>query len=57
MEFKLEFKMDNAIFDDKPKMEAARLLHEIGSLIYQGATNGRVIELNGNTIGKWEIRQ
>lgn len=35
--------------------EAARILREIADRIETGRTDGKVRDLNGNTVGQWSI--
>lgn len=60
--FKLEFGTDNAAFDDDKKGETGRILQEIAERIAGGdqATGsiiGRIRDVNGNEIGKYELKE
>ena len=50
----IEIAMSNAAFEDPG--EAERILAEIGAKITDGQTSGRARDVNGNTVGGWEIR-
>ena len=51
---KIDFDTDNAAFEYK-EMEIARILCKIARQIESGATSGKVLDINGNTIGSFEI--
>jgi hypothetical protein len=56
--FKLEFATDNAAFQDGARIdEAARILREIADKMESKAQlgGGRVRDVNGNTVGHWEM--
>lgn len=55
MEFKVNFNMDNDVFNENPEKECARILNELAKQVKAGRTYGRIIDLNGNPIGNWEI--
>jgi len=55
MDFKLEFSMDNSIFEDCPKQEVKEILTRIADRVLDGQTFGPIAETNGNTIGRWSI--
>ena len=56
MEFKIKFRMDNAIFDEAPEAESARILRKIAGQVEEGRTSGAIVDVNGNTIGMWVIK-
>ena len=55
MEFRLNFNMDNAAFDDAPEKECADILRWIGTKVRQGKTSAAILDANGLKIGAWEI--
>ena len=55
MEFKMQFKMDNAAFTDYPEGEVKRILSEVTYEVENGQTYGVIMDYNGNKVGKWEI--
>ena len=59
MEFKLQFNMDNAAFQEEFQdfnaSEVARILSDIRYEIREGLINAAISDLNGNTIGQWSI--
>lgn len=56
MKFTLSFDMDNAAFEgDNAGTEAARILRQVAAGVENGATEGKARDLNGNTVGSWEV--
>lgn len=55
MKFKLEFDMDNAAFDDRPELESQRILYIVAREINAGFVERKILDINGNTVGSWEI--
>lgn len=55
--FKLEFDTDNAAFDDENKgVEISRILLRVGSeILLENDNEGSVLDINGNSIGKWSL--
>jgi hypothetical protein len=54
--FKLEFKTDNAAFEDDYAVETARILKEIAERIERRRhTGGWAFDVNGNTVGEWSL--
>lgn len=53
--FKLEFSTDNAAFTNYAATETARILRRIASKIEAGDLKGRVMDLNGNSIGHYDL--
>jgi hypothetical protein len=53
--FKLEFEMDNEAFDDNQQYEIARILDEIKRDVLRLSTGRKIRDINGNTVGKWDI--
>jgi len=51
MKFKCEVDMNNAAFDIRPFGELARILH---SIVVDGR-EGKIMDFDGNTVGKWEL--
>ena len=52
--FTLHFSTSNDAFDDCPE-ECVRILREIANALRHGQADGAVRDINGNTIGKWEL--
>ncbi len=50
--FKLEIDQENAAFEHDP-IETAELLHNVSNHILHGHTEGRIMDSNGNTVGKF----
>jgi len=56
--FKLEFSTDNAAFDDDVQGEVARILRAVADGLEDGPilnTERPVRDVNGNTVGSWEL--
>lgn len=53
--FKLEFRTGNAAFEDCAEQEISRILKEIANKVEDGSTGGKVKDINGNTIGEWDL--
>lgn len=51
---KVEFKTDNAAFEDYKEGEIARILCEVARKIESGNTSGKVMDANGNSVGEYE---
>jgi hypothetical protein len=55
---KIEFKTGNSTFSDEAKeLEIARILKKIAYQIATGYDNDKIRDINGNTIGSWEITE
>jgi len=54
--FELKFKMDNAIFDDYPLNECIRILGEVKVELEFGRIKGKVMDVNGNSIGTYKVK-
>jgi len=55
MEFKLNFEMNNEMFDEDPEGKVATMLRSVGKRVCDGQTEGSVVDWNGNKIGDFEI--
>lgn len=55
MQFKCEFDMDNAAFDGRRQAEVGRIFRTINKRIDDGIDSGKILDINGNTVGKWEM--
>jgi hypothetical protein len=57
--FTLEFDTDNAAFTDGEMptygTECARILRAIAEQLERGSTGGAAVDVNGNTVGRWEL--
>ena len=54
--FKLEINTGNAAFEEPYKeIEVCRILEEIKRRIEDGHTYGKLIDINGNNVGKWSL--
>lgn len=53
--FRVEFETGNAAFDDDPAHECSRVLQHIRERLALGQVEGKCIDINGNTIGSWEL--
>ena len=55
--FKLEFTMCDDDLSNYPHTGSAKILEAAARLIKQGHTAGKLKDINGHTIGKWEMTQ
>lgn len=55
MEFRLKINMDNAAFENCPELALQDMLEKVGQRIEGGITKGNIADLNGNTVGSFEI--
>lgn len=55
MEFTLNIDCDNAAFGEEPEDEVVRLLHVAAMKIEGGYREGKLVDLNGNTVGDFEL--
>jgi len=56
MEFKLQFNMDNAAFEEDDAGEVGKILEKVADDFISGLVSGGVRDSNGNTVGTWEIK-
>jgi hypothetical protein len=58
MKFTLEFDMDNAAFDEGND-EAPRILRKLAGTIedFSAGSGGKIRDINGNTVGHWEVTE
>lgn len=54
--FELVFKMDNFAFQPYPENEIIRILDEVKINMEDGKTSGKVMDINGNSIGHYKIK-
>ena len=52
---KIEFKTDNAAFQDGIEEETVRILLVLIQKIGAGLEAGSILDVNGNRIGSWDI--
>jgi hypothetical protein len=59
---KIEFATDNAAFGDPEstsdwhlRAECSRVLRRIADQVLAGTDDGRIMDANGNQIGKWSL--
>ena len=56
--FKIEIETGNAAFeDDNRNYELARILRQIAERLENGENAGRVLDINGNKVGSFEIEE
>lgn len=55
MKFNLSIDCDNAVFEDQPATEIARILRSVAHRVTTGGIGGNVRDLNGNTVGGWAV--
>lgn len=54
--FTLKLETGNAAFDDAAPAEIARILRDTAARIeFKGDTGGKLRDINGNTVGEWEL--
>jgi hypothetical protein len=56
MEFTLNIDCDNAAFSGDPLGEVQRLLHVAAMKIEGGYREGKLVDVNGNTVGEFELK-
>jgi len=54
--FTLKMETDNDAFSSSRAVEIARLLRRAATMLEQGRVSGNLMDYNGNTVGKWEIK-
>ena len=52
---KIKFETSNACFTENLEVEVARTLETIKKKILEGNKEGKVLDVNGNTIGRFEV--
>jgi hypothetical protein len=52
---KIQFKTDNAAFEEDAWAETIRILHDIAEKLRQHQDNGIIMDVNGNRIGQWTL--
>lgn len=57
MHAKITIQMDSAAFDDLPATELARILRDLAKHVEAGDTDRRLMDTNGNTVGRFEIHE
>ena len=54
--FKMKFKTGGAAFEEPYKeMEISRILEDISTKVNCGYSSGKIMDINGNCIGEWEL--
>lgn len=52
---KIKFNTSGAAFEDYGDKEVERILEEIIAKVKGGRTEGKILDINGNSIGEWEL--
>ena len=52
---KIEYSTDNAAFDEELMDEVDRISRDISGKVREGIVEGGIKDINGNTIGHWEV--
>lgn len=52
---KIEFKTSGVAFEDYGDVEVERILEEIIKKVKNGRSEGKILDINGNSIGEWEL--
>ena len=58
MKFKCEINMDNAAFENIPEVVLSDMLKELAERIERGGSGsleGKIRDINGNTVGSFDI--
>lgn len=55
MELELRINMDNAAFNERIVPETKRLFEDVLAQIGSGHLEGRIMDVNGNSVGNWII--
>ena len=55
--FRITMKTENAAFEDDRNMELARILRQIAERLENGEDAGRVLDINGNKVGSFEMEE
>lgn len=55
--FQLHFDTSNEAFSDSPAREAARILRKVARRLESGETDGRIRDVNGNTVGRFDLTE
>jgi hypothetical protein len=53
-EFRVQVNTDNAAFEE-PGFELARILREVADRLESGSVAGNVRDINGNSVGSFEL--
>ncbi len=53
--FTLTIDTDNAAFEHGPRQEVGRILREVAQSLKAGDTEGRIRDVNGNTVGSFSL--
>jgi len=53
--FKLELDLENDAFAADPHREVARILRETAGEIEEHRPGGRLLDVNGNDVGRWRF--
>ena len=52
---KIKFNTSGQAFEDYGDTEVERILEEIIAKVKNGYTEGKILDINGNSIGEWEL--
>ena len=55
MEFRVNIDLENNAFTSAPEKAVAKILKEIGDRIKKGYVFGKVMDVNGNSVGEFEF--
>ena len=55
--FTLEFSTDNDTFVLGVADECARILKDVAKKVAKGQTGGNIADANGNSIGRWRLKE
>lgn len=57
MIFEIEIASSNQECIDAPRSVIVRSMHKIQNEIAEGKSSGKILDINGNTIGKWKYSE
>lgn len=57
MAFKLEFETSNDAFEQDMHGEITRILKLVASQVDRGSSGGRILDVNGNTVGSFYLER
>ena len=52
---KIEFSTNGQAFEDYGDTEVERILEEVIEKVKNGRTEGKILDINGNSVGKWSL--
>lgn len=56
MSFQITMDTSNAAFTENDMCEVARILRDVATSLESGSENGKCRDINGNTVGTWQLK-